>query len=69
MSSNSTNLKIIFGVLLLGLAISYVDSSVRGLSFQVGLQCSSAEYLRASDDPMHQAIVSFCAHEGYYVGN
>ena len=64
----SSNLKLIFAVLVIGLASSYVTSAVQGLDSKVSLQCSSAEYLRSSVNPKHQALVAFCETEGYYVG-
>tara|TARA_B100000459_G_scaffold132664_1_gene87564 strand:- start:3362 stop:3562 length:201 start_codon:yes stop_codon:yes gene_type:complete len=64
----SFNLKAIFSILLLGLAFNYILASVQGLDHKVSLQCSSAEYLKSSVNPKHQALVAFCEHEGFYVG-
>ena len=64
----SSNLKAIFAVLLLGLASNYILASVQGLDHKVSLQCSSAEYLKSSVNPKHQALVAYCEGEGFYVG-
>ena len=54
-----------FGVSMI---VNIIIASVQGLDAKVALQCSSAEYLQASDLPEHKALVQFCSDEGYYVG-
>ena len=64
----SSTFKAFFVVVMLGLASNYVLASVQGLNHKVSLQCSSAEYLKSSLNPKHQALVTFCENEGFYVG-
>jgi len=65
MNPTLRNIFIVFGVTMI---VNNVISSVRGLDAKVSLQCSSAEYLRASDNPKHLALLEFCEQEGYYTG-
>ena len=64
----SSTLKAFLFVVMLGLASNYILASVQGLDHKVSLQCSTAEYLKSSLDPKHQALVAFCESEGFYVG-
>lgn len=65
MTTTLRNVIIVFGVSMI---VNNVIASIQGLDAKVALQCSSAEYLQASDLPEHKALVKFCSDEGYYVG-
>tara|TARA_B100001769_G_C21956957_1_gene515042 strand:- start:228 stop:428 length:201 start_codon:yes stop_codon:yes gene_type:complete len=58
----------IFLVVGVSMMVNNVIASVRGLDARVSLQCSSAEYLKASNNPKDLALLEFCEQEGYYTG-